>query len=193
MRERHRALPRLARECPVTCEGCGGRDGELGALRQCQALQPLLLLVRECGLLPQGEDLEVVTLVRGQRPAELELKHKSRSSDYWLTEHVPIADDGTARHTFRAVAEPVSFYVRGGDDRTERFRIEVVERPRIKRIVAYYTYPPYAGLPPRKIASGQIRGLEGTQVRIEFRRRRGGVRSGWRTGLAIQFLDEFAG
>jgi len=118
--------------------------------------------------IPQGENFRVVTRVEGQRPAELELLYKSQSTDYWITEHVSVDDAGTAIYTFEDVSEPVSFYIRGGDDQTERFHIEVIERPRIKTIIAYYTYPAYARLPNRKIESGQLRGLEGTEVRIDF-------------------------
>ena len=118
--------------------------------------------------IPQGEDFRVVTNVRGQRPAEIELVYSSSDTDYWITEHVTVDADGRAVHTLEEVEKPVEFYLRGGDDRTRRFTIDVIEKPRITRTVAYYEYPSYAGIPNRRIRSAQIRGLEGTRVKIDF-------------------------
>lgn len=117
---------------------------------------------------PQGEKFIVNLRVTGRLPPELDVVYKSRTTDYWITEHAAVGRDGAAVYAFEEVAEPITFYVKGGDDRTPNYRIDIVERPRIKRIETYYQYPPYAKLPPRKIQSGQIRGLEGTTVRIDF-------------------------
>ena len=46
--------------------------------------------------------------------------------------------------------------------------MNVIERPRIAKITAWYTYPDYAGLADRRIDSGQLRGLEGTQGEAGF-------------------------
>ncbi len=118
--------------------------------------------------IPQGEDFQVVVQVAGVRPTELELFHWSPSTDYWTTERVPVNDSGQASYTFQSVLEPVTFYLRGGDDRTDKVKLDIIERPRLRKIVAYYTYPGYAGLANRRIESGQLRGLEGTEVQIDF-------------------------
>ena len=118
--------------------------------------------------IPQGEDFEVVTTVSGMRPLELEMFYRSRSADYWIADHVPVDASGRASYTFKAVSEAVTFYLRGGDDRTERLKLDIIERPRLRKIVAWYSYPPYAGLANRRIESGQLRGLEGTEVKLDF-------------------------
>src|SRR5205814_1659239 len=55
-----------------------------------------------------------------------------------------------------------------GDDTTDTQRISVIERPYLKRIIAHYDYPGYAGLPSRNVEGGQLFGVEGTRVRITF-------------------------
>ena len=122
------------------------------------------------GGFPQGEDFPVVAVVTaGVRPADVEIVYKSRSTDYWTTDRLVIDAAGLARATtFQAVSEPVTFFLRGGDDRTDTITLDVIERPRLRKIVAWYTYPEYAGLANRRIESGQLRGLEGTEVKIDF-------------------------
>ncbi len=64
--------------------------------------------------------------------------------------------------------ESIHFYLQGGDDSTDTQSVSVIERPYLKRIVAHYDYPDYAGLPNRDMEGGQVFGLEGTRVRMTF-------------------------
>ena len=117
--------------------------------------------------IPQGEDFPVVVQIEGVRLEQVEIVHRTPSADYWTTERVTVDTAGKASYTFQAVAEPVDFYVRGGDDRTDRMTLDIIERPRIRKITAYYSYPSYSGLPNRRSESGQLHGLEGTEVKID--------------------------
>jgi hypothetical protein len=117
---------------------------------------------------PQLEALPIRATVTGAVPAELVLAYRSQSTGYWIKERIPVRPDGSAAYTFPEVREPFSFYLHGGDFTTDTQRVTIVERPFLRRIVAHYEYPEYAGLPNRDLESGQLFGLEGTKVRLEF-------------------------
>ena len=54
----------------------------------------------------------MVANVSGAVPPEVEMIYKSRSADYWITDRVPVDPSGTAKYTFQAIGEPVTFYLR---------------------------------------------------------------------------------
>src|SRR5208337_2608850 len=112
--------------------------------------------------------LPIRASVNGRVPPELVLAYRSQSTGYWIKERIAVRADGSAAYTFPEVREPFSFYLQGGDYTTDTRWVTIIERPYLKRIVAHYEYPDYAGVPNRDVESGQLFGLEGTQVRLEF-------------------------
>jgi hypothetical protein len=117
---------------------------------------------------PQMESLQVRGRVLGVRPAEVTLAYRNKSAGYWIKERIRLPADGIIAYSFPEVREPLSFYVAGGDDRTDTYRVGVIQRPYLRRIRAHYDYPAYSGVPDRMVESGQLAGLEGTSVRLEF-------------------------
>jgi hypothetical protein len=78
-------------------------------------------------------------------------------------------DQQMATFTFGEMIEEVEFYCIGGDDyEKRRYRITVAERPMLTKIVAKYRYPKYTMLPNKTVETGQLAGLEGTDVELEF-------------------------
>lgn len=71
-------------------------------------------------------------------------------------------------HTFPEVQEGLRVYAEGGDYRTDTVRINVLARPYLKPIIAHYKYPRYARIPDKTVEGGQLSGLEGTKVGLEF-------------------------
>jgi hypothetical protein len=118
--------------------------------------------------IPQMESLTIKGTVTGVRPAHVTFSYRDKSTGYSIREKITVLEDGTFRYTFPEVREPLTFYVKGGDYITDRYTVAIVRRPYLKRIVAHYDYPTYAGIPDRTIESGQLNGLEGTTVRLEF-------------------------
>ena len=118
--------------------------------------------------IPQMESLTVNGTVTGVRPPQVLFAYHDESTGYWIRERITVRDDGSFRYTFPEVREPLTFYVKGGDYTTDRYSVEIVRRPFLKKIVANYDSPDYAGIPPREIESGQLSGLEGTTVKLTF-------------------------
>ena len=60
------------------------------------------------------------------------------------------------------------YWIEAGDARSRRFKVTVFERPTIVVQQVRYEYPAYTGVPTAEVGNtGDIRGLEGTQVTIE--------------------------
>ena len=118
--------------------------------------------------IPQMEAFTVRGKVTGLIPPQVVMAYRVESTGYWIKERVAVRDDGALAYTFPQVREPVDFYLKGGDYATDEHRIEIVERPYLKKVAAHYSYPDYAGIPDRTVPGGQLAGLEGTSVRLSF-------------------------
>lgn len=94
---------------------------------------------------------------------------------YWMGKatnesYLTQVGDNRFRYVFKNVLEPVDFEVRGGDDRTDVYRIEVVEPPSLTAIGIRARFPSYTGLPVREL---QYRGasvsfVKGTRVTLSI-------------------------
>lgn len=125
---------------------------------------------------PQLEAFTVQADVTGDVPAQVTLAYRPAGSRTWVREKLPVqaqeAEDGrpvhAVTHHFPEVRESLEFTLEGGDYLTDPQEIAIIQRPFLKTITAHYQYPPYAGLPDRSVAGGQLAGLEGTTVRLLF-------------------------
>jgi len=129
--------------------------------------------------LAQGESFTVEAEITGVIPDEVHLVYKSPNTRREIREDMKVSSKGATppgggrrpsggmcSFTFPEVAEPITFRLEGGDDRTDRYTLNVIPRPRITKVVAAYVYPPYSRVPPKRVESGQIAGLEGTKVTV---------------------------
>ncbi|MFT7639868.1 MAG: hypothetical protein ACI9G1_001606 [Pirellulaceae bacterium] len=120
---------------------------------------------------PQLESFEVRATVAGEVPARVTLAYRSGADGIWIRERLEIAEqDGvhSVNYTFPEIREPVEFYLEGGDFRSDQYEIAIIRRPYLKSIATHYEYPRYAGIPDATRSSGQISGLEGTQVTLDL-------------------------
>lgn len=70
-------------------------------------------------------------------------------------------------YLFERIAGSVEFRIRGGDDRLERLRIEVVERPKVTELLFACQYPEYLGRADRTITAGpRVEVPAGTRITI---------------------------
>ncbi len=116
---------------------------------------------------PQLEPFVIHADVTGEIPSRVTLAYRTGESGGWIREKLEVREDNMLTYTFPEVRQPVDFYLEGGDYRTDRQRIEVINRPYLTSINVQYQFPEYAGVPDRTVNSGQIAGLEGTKIRLE--------------------------
>ncbi len=120
---------------------------------------------------PQLESIDVQATVSGEIPSRVTLAYRSGENGYWIRERLEVVEQDrthAVNYTFPEVREPIEFYLEGGDYKSDQFEIAIVRRPYIQKISAHYDYPRYAGIPNTTRNSGQISGLEGTQVTLEM-------------------------
>jgi hypothetical protein len=117
---------------------------------------------------PQGESLPLRVKVSGMEiPRVITVSYRTEKSG-WLQESIPVPADRLAQYIFAEIRGPISFYVNGGDDTTDTYQVTITRRPALEHITASVNSPVYSGVPSRVIEGGEIYGLEGSRVTIEF-------------------------
>ena len=116
---------------------------------------------------PRGEPFRLKIQVGGEVvPRHVELAYRGEKGGRWIRENLRVGDEYTCTTTFPEVLENLRFVFRGNDARTEQLKIRVVDRPALTRIVAIYQFPIYSRVPPKRVESGAVSGLEGTRVTL---------------------------
>lgn len=118
--------------------------------------------------IPQLEPVRISALVSGDIPSQATIVYTSGNAPK-IKEKINVAKNGNIDYEFPSVKEKLTFYIKAGDYETDPpYTINVIQRPFLKKITAEYKFPPYAGVPNKKVESGQLTGLEGTEVTITF-------------------------
>jgi hypothetical protein len=116
--------------------------------------------------LPRGSDQEVQAQLTGfDGAAEL----VSRSGGGAWARSPMVRDEGGDKAAYRfimlSVLEPTEYFVESSGTRSEVFRLDVVDRPYVKKIDLEYRFPAYARLDPEPVeGTGDITALAGTRV-----------------------------
>jgi hypothetical protein len=141
-----------------------------------QLLHPLSLLgvpptVLTLGDYPRhilvGQPLTLQVMASGQIPATVRLRtwHAGQERE----EKMVAGDQGSFRHTFSNLREPIKFQAIAGSVTSDVGEVEVVEAPAVGNFRLRYQYPDYTRLPPKiEEGSGHIETLAGSEVRIEM-------------------------
>jgi len=95
----------------------------------------------------RGDDLEVRAYVPSgyEAPRVVDIVFASASGRTGRDQMVRVGDRGY-RYSFPRVTEDFEFFLEGGDDRTDLFRVELADRPRVDRAELAVTPPAYTGL-----------------------------------------------
>jgi len=119
------------------------------------------------GVVPRGEDAEVVVLARGEVPGQGTLHFRGESGAWQQVELLPM-EGKRARFasTLERLLETTEYYVELGDAKSERYRFRVVPRPRVTELTARYQLPRYAGGDSRESLTGDVDVLVGTWVEV---------------------------
>jgi hypothetical protein len=116
----------------------------------------------------RGSDQEFVAQLAGFDDA-VELVTRTGAGD-WVRSPMVRDEDGV-RHRFLllSVLAPTEYFAESRGTRSEVFRIDVVDKPYVKKIDLEYRFPAYARLDPQKIeGSGDVTALVGTNVLVSI-------------------------
>jgi hypothetical protein len=135
----------------------------------------------------RGDDLEVRAHAEGVVPRLVEIVFRTAGGRSGRERMIQVGEQGF-RHTFREVTEPFVFYLEGGDDRTDTYRVVLAERPRVEAMTLEVTPPSYVGQEPYRLGEGQrsMAVLRGSRVSVSFRTNKPVVRAALMSGR-----DEF--
>jgi hypothetical protein len=118
----------------------------------------------------RGDDLVVTAEVKRGAPSRVSIRPTFEKTG--RGDDVPMVQmhDGF-RAVFENVNEPFSFVVEGGDYKSQRFRVEVRQRPKVEDLQVFVEYPAYTGLaaPAGPQKDGNLKVPAGTRVRYEAR------------------------
>jgi len=100
----------------------------------------------------RGDDLVVTARSVGEvHPDRVELHYRDSEGDHGTVTMSIHQESRTYRHEFQDIAFPITFHLEGGDERTDPYRIELLEPPEVEQFEVTVGYPEYAGREPREI------------------------------------------
>ncbi|QDU61121.1 hypothetical protein Pan216_19750 [Planctomycetes bacterium Pan216] len=104
----------------------------------------------------------------GVVPERVRLKFWMRESGTSGSSYLTKIGSHRFRHVFQDVLEPITFWVRGGDDSSDYLRLIVVEAPVLEKVTLHSDYPAHTRLGEREteLTGGQIPLPFGTQATL---------------------------
>jgi hypothetical protein len=110
---------------------------------------------------PRGDDFEVRVRAEGEAPRTVEMNFRTAGGKQGREAMIAVGERGY-RYTFKKLEDNVSFFVVGGDDRTQEYRVTLADRPRVETLQLRVVPPAYTRLTPVTLDEGQ----RSTQVLI---------------------------
>lgn len=125
-------------------------------------------------VVPRGDDVTLLAVVdEGYRPPLQTFIEYGGSGGFRGREQMlaVIGEDHRFTHTFERINATLECRIVGGDARTEPFKIEVVERPRVADVVIHIEPPSYTRADPYELRPGQTvaEALKGSRVGFRIR------------------------
>ncbi|MBI4232040.1 hypothetical protein HY605_02310 [Candidatus Peregrinibacteria bacterium] len=119
-----------------------------------------------------GDDIAISVNAKGRVPQKVTLYYEFKSGERGAQRMVGGQDKAIFSYTFTRVVTPFSFWVEGGDDKTEKFYIETLIPPRLEAGHHWYEYPSYVGLlntpEDKPEIGGDLKAPIGTIAKISF-------------------------
>ena len=118
----------------------------------------------------RGDDLVIQAHAQGVQPREVEVVFETVSGKKGRETMVTVGsrDAYGYRYTFKKAQEDFTFYLIGGDDKTESYRARLLERPHVTQTEMRIEPPAYTHLAPLSLGDGQrsARVLPGSNITI---------------------------
>jgi len=110
-------------------------------------------------------DLTVTASIRGKQPEEAYLIWSEGDAEHQLAA-ARSEEPAPWTWTLEAVENDLTYSVEAGHDRSDAFRVRVVDAPVITGVEVRYEFPAYTGLAARTEPGGQIRAYVGSTVTV---------------------------
>ena len=120
---------------------------------------------------PEGTNVQVRVSVSGVVPGSATLYRRTKGKPWRAALMSPLKTDAkTFSFAVAQVSESFECYVAANDARSRRYRVEVVQRPRVERIELTIAGPAYTGAEPTQIdrSDGNIAALCGAHVTMSL-------------------------
>ena len=116
-----------------------------------------------------GDDVIVITSIKGVMPYGAEIIYKYENERKYSHTQMNFKNNSFL-YEFKNITQPVKYRIIAGDGKSALYKIEVKERPQIKKVKLTYRYPGYTNLPIKTVEStnGHIEALIGTRVDTQF-------------------------
>lgn len=116
-----------------------------------------------------GDDLPIIVSIKGVMPYGAEIIYKYENEKKYSHTQMNFKNNSFL-YKFKNMAQPVKYRIIAGDGKSALYRIEVKERPQVKKVKLTYRYPEYTSLPIKTVESinGHIEALIGTRVDTQF-------------------------
>ncbi len=117
-----------------------------------------------------GDDVSIEARAQGVQPRSVEFFFETSSGRRGRETMATVGSAGSYRYRFtlKNAQEDITFYLVGGDDRTEAYVLRLLERPRVVATALRIVPPSYTGLTPVDLGDGHraAQVLEGSTVTI---------------------------
>ncbi|MBU0478907.1 hypothetical protein KKC91_10115 [bacterium] len=116
-----------------------------------------------------GDDVIIITSIKGVMPYGAEIIYKYENERKYSHTQMNFKNDSFL-YELKNITQPVKYRIIAGDGKSALYRIEVKERPQVKKVKLTYKYPGYTNLPIKTVesANGHIEALIGTRVDTQF-------------------------
>ena len=129
--------------------------------------QPRVVVEPGNVVVPRGADVVVRARPWGFEPDAMQLHAAFASGAGWERAEMSEGADGRSEFVLVAVHERVEYYVSAGSLNSARYAVEVADLPVVEGLALEVTWPAWTGTPARRQATGDVRGVDGSDVAVQ--------------------------
>jgi len=117
--------------------------------------------------IPVGQTIEISAGATGvvPRSGRIEVTYEGKRSEMVAVSPKP-SSPGVFSLQLSNVQQPLTYRFFLNDGRGEEWKVELIHPPVLQEIAFEITYPPYTGLPPNRLAAGNLNLLAGSKLTV---------------------------